>query len=83
MNVATYTATDPEGETVSLSLMGDGAGLFELNDLDAPAAGSKILSFKKSPDFEMPGDRNDDNLYEVRCGPLTTRCPRTGWWSLR
>ena len=26
---------------------------------------SQILSFKKSPDFEMPGDWNDDNLYEV------------------
>ena len=65
LNIATYTATDPEGESVSLSLMGDDAGLFELNDLDTPAAGSKILSFKKSPDFEMPGDRNDDNLYEV------------------
>ena len=26
---------------------------------------SQVLSFKKSPDFEMPGDRNDDNLYEV------------------
>ena len=25
----------------------------------------RFLSFKKSPDFEMPGDRNDDNLYEV------------------
>ena len=24
-----------------------------------------MLAFKKSPDFEMPGDRNDDNLYEV------------------
>ena len=33
LDVASYTATDPEGETVSLSLMGDDAGLFELNDL--------------------------------------------------
>ena len=24
-----------------------------------------LLSFKKSPDFEMPGDRNTDNVYEV------------------
>ena len=23
------------------------------------------LSFKKNPDFEMPGDRNTDNVYEV------------------
>ena len=63
LNVATYTATDPEGESVSLSLMGDDAGLFELNDPDT--GDGKVLSFKKSPDFEMPGDRNDDNLYEV------------------
>ena len=63
LNIARYTATDPEGEDVSLSLMGDDASLFELND---PASGDgKVLAFKKSPDFEMPGDRNDDNLYEV------------------
>ena len=65
LDIATYTATDPEGESVTLSLMGDDAGLFELNDLPTPADGSKILSFKKSPDFEMPGDRNTDNVYEV------------------
>ena len=65
LNIATYMAMDQDGEDVSLSLMGDDASLFELNDLATPAAGSKILSFKKSPDFEMPGDRNDDNLYEV------------------
>ena len=63
LNVATYTATDPDGENVSLSLMGDDAGLFELNDPDS--GDGKVLAFKKSPDFEMPGDRNDDNLYEV------------------
>ena len=66
LNVATYTATDPEGESVSLSLMGDDAGLFELAADTVPGNGaSQVLSFKKSPDFEMPGDRNDDNLYEV------------------
>ena len=57
LNIATYTATDPEGESVTLSLMGDDAGLFELD--------ADVLSFKKSPDFEMPGDRNTDNVYEV------------------
>ena len=30
LDIATYTATDPEGEEVTLSLMGDDAGLFEL-----------------------------------------------------
>ena len=57
LTIATYTAMDPEGENVTLSLVGDDEGLFEL------AAG--VLSFKESPDFEMPGDRNQDNVYEV------------------
>ena len=66
LDIATYTATDPEGESVSLSLMGDDAGLFELAaDTEGGNDVSQVLSFKKSPDFEMPGDRNDDNLYEV------------------
>ena len=30
LDIATYTATDPEGENVTLSLMGNDAGLFEL-----------------------------------------------------
>ena len=70
LDIATYTATDPEEENVTLSLMGDDAGLFELA-ADTAVAGeqannvSQVLSFKKSPDFEMPGDRNTDNLYEV------------------
>ena len=33
--------------------------------VEGDVAGSQVLSFKKSPDFEMPGDRNTDNLYEV------------------
>ena len=57
LNIATYTATDPEEEEVTLSLVGDDAGLFELD--------VGVLSFKKSPNFEMPGDRNTDNVYEV------------------
>ena len=66
LNIATYTATDPEDESVSLSLMGDDADLFELAADTVDGNGvSQVLSFKKSPDFEMPGDRNDDNLYKV------------------
>ena len=63
--VGTYTATDPEGGSVELSLSGDDADMFELTDPDTPADGSKVLSFKAKPDFEMPGDRNKDNIYEV------------------
>ena len=65
VDAATYTATDPEGGSVTLSLMGDDAAQFELNDPDTPADGSMVLSFKSKPDFEMPGDRNQNNLYRV------------------
>ena len=66
LTIATYTAMDPEGENVTLSLMGDDAGLFELAaDMEDANDVGQVLSFKKSPDFEMPGDRNTDNLYEV------------------
>ena len=66
LNIGTYTAMDPEDEEVSLSLVGDDASLFELaDDIETGNDVSQVLSFKKSPDFEMPGDRNDDNLYEV------------------
>ena len=63
---AAHAANDPEGKEVTLSLVGNDANLFELgNDTADGNAVAKVLSFKKSPDFEMPGDRNRDNLYEV------------------
>ena len=70
LDVATYIATDPEGESVSLSLTGNDASLFELaadtiDTGDNENGVNQVLSFKKSPDFEMPGDRNNNNLYEV------------------
>ena len=36
LNVASYSAEDPEGAVVTLTLMGDDADKFELNDLDTP-----------------------------------------------
>ena len=63
--ISTYTATDPEEGEVTLSLMGDDSDIFELNDPDTVAAGTKILAFKEKPDFEMPGDQNGDNVYKV------------------
>ena len=67
LTVGTYTATDPEEGSVSLSLSGDDSDMFELTDPDPenPVSGSKVLSFKAKPDFEMPGDSNNDNIYEV------------------
>ena len=66
VQAATYTATDPEGGDVTLSLSGDDAGMFELAaDTDDTADASRVLSFSGKPDFEMPGDANGDNIYEV------------------
>ena len=66
VEAATFAARDPEGEKVTLSLMGDDASSFELaDDGDETNAVSQVLSFKTKPDYEMPGDRNRDNVYEV------------------
>ena len=54
----TYAATDPEGLNVNLSLMGTDGAKFSLS-----SAG--VLSFKEKPDYEMPADANEDNVYEV------------------
>ena len=56
--VATYTAVDPEGADItSWTLGGDDAGAFMID--------GGVLSFKKSPDFEMKADADTDNTYEV------------------
>ena len=66
LDLGTYTATDPEGGSITLSLVGDDADKFELAaDSDTTNAVSRVLSFKARPDFEMPGDANSDNIYKV------------------
>ena len=53
----TYAATDPEGGTVTFTLLGDDA--LKLTSDDG-------LEFKEKPDFETPvDDENGDNVYEV------------------
>ena len=55
----TYTGTDvDDGDTVTLSLSGDDADVFDLS-----ATG--VLTFKASPDFEAPTDANGDRVYKV------------------
>ena len=62
----TLVASDPEDENVTLSLMGNDAGSFELGaDGDTGNGVSQVLSFKAKTDYEMPGDSNSDNVYEV------------------
>ena len=54
----TYTATDPEDNRVSLSLMGTDGSMFMLSSV-------RVLSFRMAPDFENPTDANKDNVYQV------------------
>ena len=58
--VATYTFTLEGGTSTAWSLSGDDAGDFSLSDADDP-----VLSFKSSPNYEIPRDANEDNVYEV------------------
>ena len=56
--VATYAATDPEGETIIWDLDGN-----DDDKLSISSAG--VLTFNTVPDFEDPKDHNTDNVYEV------------------
>ena len=57
--VESYSATDPEGDTIGLSLVGTDSGDFE-------EFGSGVLRFPATPDYENPADSNRDNTYLVR-----------------
>ena len=61
----TYEATDPEGRNITYDLMGPDAAKFQLS-------ATQVLSFKEEADYEMPGDADRDNVYEV-----TVRANRT------
>ena len=58
---AAYTAmaTDAEGDTLTYSLSGTDAELFTIN------GNTGVVSFRVAPDFEMPGDANEDNDYNI------------------
>ena len=53
----TYTAEEPESQTMTWSLSGADAARFDI--------GTGELTFKAQPDFEDPGDAGQDNVYEV------------------
>jgi serralysin len=56
--VETFTAMDLEEATISWSLEGTDADVFDIS-----TAG--VLTFKESPDYEMPADADTDNTYMV------------------
>ena len=56
--VATFTAVDPEGESIVWSLA-------DVGDMEDFTIENGVLRFMSSPDFEDPADANIDNTYSV------------------
>ena len=56
-DVATYSATDPDGHMIGWSLAGP--------DRDVLTVSAGVLSFDSPPDFEDPDDTGGDNDYQV------------------
>ena len=56
--VATFSATDEDGDAIEWSLAGDDAGDFAISD-------DGVLTFKSKPNFEGPADKNLNNVYLV------------------
>ena len=68
--VSAYTVDDPEGVEINAgkwSLSGDDAAKFKLTSADPanPTANTRTLEFREKADFETPGDKNRNNIYEV------------------
>ena len=59
--VATYSATDPDGDGVTWSVAGTDAARFSISE-------DGELTFRSPPDYESPNDANTDNVYEVTIG---------------
>ena len=58
-SVETYRARDPErAGTITWSLDGTDAALFDISS-------NGVLTFKRSPDYEMEADAGTNNMYEV------------------
>ena len=64
---ASFTASDPEGGTVSRwRLAGRDGGDFAISE-------TGLMTFRNIPDYERPADSNRDNLYEVTVQPYDGR----------
>ena len=61
--IYTYRATDADLNTeFAWTVEGDDGGDFAINP---DSRGGGVLTFSSPPDFEQPGDQNNDNVYEV------------------
>ncbi len=60
-SVAAMTATDPDGDPLTYSIVGGAdAARFTIDAMTG------ALQFRNAPDFEKPTDVGEDNLYEVQ-----------------
>lgn len=57
--VGTFAATDTAGDTLTYSLSGADAALFNVN------TSTGAITFKTAPDFEAPADQGADNAYQI------------------
>jgi len=55
----TATASDVDGDALTYTLSGTDAALFAID------AATGVVSFLETPDFETPGDADEDNVYDV------------------
>ena len=72
--VTTVTATDPDGPSLTFSIVGGSdAGKFHID----PATG--VLTFINAPNFEAPGDSDTNNSYivQVRASDTLTNDDQT------
>ncbi len=58
--VATFSATDADGDAIVWSLSGADAKFFTID--------GGVLAFKSSPNYEDPEDEGSDNIYNVTVG---------------
>ena len=56
--VLDVSATDPDGDTLSFTIAGDDADLFNITE-------DGQLNFDRAPDYEEPIDSNADNVYSL------------------
>ena len=56
--VATYSASGPDAASVTWTLEGDDAGVFDISS-------DGVLTFVSAPDYEIPADADMDNTYMV------------------
>ena len=67
--VATFDGSDPDGDDLTWHVDGLDSRAFKISD-------EGVLTFRTSPDFESPADRDGNNRYEIRVRVADDGSPR-------